>query len=64
MIEWLKTLPQDAIVECGKEFTSGYSTHMGFDPVDIESCSVFDYRGDEYKDTYYYGKTVVFIEAE
>ena len=48
MIEWLKTLPQDAEVECGEEVTCGYSTYMTHSPVDIKSCNVFDYTGPEY----------------
>jgi hypothetical protein len=50
MIEWMKTMPQDAEVECGVEVTSGYSTYMNMVPVDIESCYVFDYTGEQYKD--------------
>jgi hypothetical protein len=54
MIEWLKTLPQDAEVECGVESTCFYETYMSMGPVDIESCEVFDVRG----------KTIVHICGE
>lgn len=47
MIEWMKTLPQDAEVECGVEVTNGYSTYMTYSPVDIEYCDVFDYTSEE-----------------
>lgn len=47
MIEWMKTLPQDAVVECGVEVTSGYSTYMAYSPVDVECCGVFDYTSEE-----------------
>ncbi len=64
MIEWLKTLPQDAEVECGEEVISGYSTYMTYSPVDIEDCAVFDYTGPEY-DRYpqLHGKKIVQISA-
>jgi hypothetical protein len=62
MIEWMKTLPQDAEVECGVEVTGGYSTYMEMRPVDIECSYVFDYTGAEY-DAYPHirGKKIVQI---
>ena len=47
MIEWMKTLPQDAEVECGVEISKGYQTHMIMKPVDIEACYVLDYTSEE-----------------
>lgn len=47
MIEWMKTLPQDAVVECGVEVTEGYSTWMEMKPVRIEYCDIFDYTSEE-----------------
>ena len=41
LIEHLKTLPQDAIVEVGKEVTKSYSTYMEFGPVDFSATIVF-----------------------
>ena len=64
MIEWLKTLPQDAEVECGEEVTCGYDTYMTYSPVDISSSYVFDYSGPEWKDSEYAGKKIVQITAE
>lgn len=65
MIEWLKTLPQDAEVECGVESTRVYETYMSMAPVDIESCEVFDYIGPEYeKYPDLRGKTIVHICGE
>ncbi len=65
MIEWLKTLPQDAEVECGVEVTSGYSTYMTYAPVDIEGSCVFDYKSDADREKYpaRAGKTFVHIEG-
>ena len=34
MIEWMKTLPQDAEVECGVEVNKGYETYMSMDVVE------------------------------
>jgi len=42
MVEWMKTLPQDAIVECGEERTKGYSTYMEYGPVDTECSYVYE----------------------
>lgn len=66
MIEWLKTLPQDAEVECGVESTCGYETYMSMAPVDIESCKVFAYIGPEYEKypDHLRGKTIVHICGE
>ena len=46
MIEWMKTLPQDAVVECGVENSHGYERYMEMKPVDIENCDVLDYTSD------------------
>lgn len=66
MIEWFKTLPQDAVVECGVEETSGYSTYMTMQPVDIESCAVFSYTSEEDQIKYpkMAGKILVEIRGE
>jgi hypothetical protein len=65
MIEWMKTLPQDAEVECGVEVTKGYSTYMKMRPVDIESCTVYDYTDEVYIDYCdVFGKVIVQICGE
>jgi hypothetical protein len=64
MIEWMKTLPQDAEVECGVEESSGYQTYMKMVPVRIEYCDVFDYTGEQYKDSIVFGKAIVQICGE
>jgi len=65
MIEWLKTLPQDAEVECGVEVTEGYATYMKMAPVDIECCTVYDYKGEEHKNyPHVAGKVIVGICGE
>lgn len=66
MIEWMKTLPQDAEVECGVERTKGYDTWMEFKPVDIADCDVFDYTSPEDREKYpaMAGKTLVMIRGE
>lgn len=65
MIEWMKTLPQDAEVECGVEVTAGYSTYMAYRSVDIEGCVVFDYKSEEDRKKYpdRAGKTIIHIEG-
>ena len=65
MIEWMKTLPQDAEVECGVEVSGGYERYMTMVDVDIESCDVFDYKDEAYKDyPHIYGKVIVRICGE
>lgn len=66
MIEWMKTLPQDATVECGVEVTKGYDTWMEMKPVDISACDVLDYtsEADRVKYPAMAGKTVVMIRGE
>ena len=66
MIEWMKTLPQDAEVECGVEVTRHYQTYMSMEPVDIEACDVLDYTSDEDRAKYptMAGKTLVMIRGE
>ena len=59
MIEWMKTMPQDAEVECGVEVTRGYETYMRMKPVAIEACYVYDRTSQEGE-----SKPVVHIHAE
>jgi len=60
MIEWMKTLPQDAEVECGVEKTKGYETFMVMKPVNIDYCDVLDYNDEAYKGyPQIYGKVIV-----
>lgn len=62
MIEWMKTLPQDAEVECGVEFRASYESYMEMQPVKIDYCDVFDYTDEKYKDCpHVYGKIIVQI---
>jgi len=66
MIEWMKTLPQDADVECGVEKTKGYETYMTMVPVDIASCEVYDYSGEENRAKYpqMNGRIIIDIRGE
>lgn len=66
MIAWMKTLPQDAEVECGVEVTKGYDTWMAMKPVDIQACDVFDYTSEQDRAKYpaMAGKTLVMIRGE
>jgi hypothetical protein len=66
MIEWMKTLPQDAEVECGVEKTKSWKTFMEFEPVDIEACVVHDYSSAEDRVRYptMAGKVIVRINGE
>lgn len=66
MIEWMKTLPPDAEVECGVEVTKGYETYMKMAHVDIEACDVIDFTSPEDREKYpkMAGKTLVMIRGE
>jgi hypothetical protein len=66
MIEWMRTLPQDAEVQCGVEANRYYSTYIKIASVDIEACDVFDYSSEEDREKYpfYAGKTFVVIRGE
>ena len=67
MIEWMKTLPQDAEVECGVEVTKGYETYMNMGPVNIEeACYVIDYTSEADRAKYpnMAGKTFIMIRGE
>jgi hypothetical protein len=65
MIEWMNSLPQDAVVECGEEVTKGYDTYMKMVPVDIAACDVFDYTSPADREKYpaMAGKTLVMIKG-
>lgn len=65
MIEFFKTMPQDAEVECGVEVSRGYETYMGMSPVDIDGFSVYDYTSEEDRVKYpkMAGKTIIFING-
>lgn len=66
MIEWMKTLPQDAEVECGVEVHGGFSTYMEMRPVDIPYCSVIDYTSEADRAKYpsMAGRVIVMIHGE
>jgi hypothetical protein len=66
MIEWMKTLPQDAEVECGVEKTKGYETFMEMKPVDIAACDAIDYSSPENREKYpsMDGKIIIMIRGE
>jgi hypothetical protein len=65
MIEWMKTLPQDAEVECGEEVSSCYDRYMSMEQVDIENCDVIDYTSEADRAKYpnMAGKTIIMIRA-
>lgn len=66
MIEWLKKLPQDSLVECGEEYSDSWGVSMQFTDVDLKSCEVFDFTDPKYDtETYkkYSGKRIVRIRA-
>ena len=66
MIEWMKTLPQDAEVKCGVEVSKGYDTWMEYKPVDIEDCDLYDYSSEEDRVKYpkMAGTCIVMIRGE
>jgi hypothetical protein len=60
MIQWMKTLPQDAEVECGVEERGSYECYMVYRPVRIEYCDLFDYTDEKYKDCpHVFGKIII-----
>jgi hypothetical protein len=66
MIEWMQTLPPDAIVKCGVENSHGYERYMVMKPVDIEACDVIGYISEEDRAKYpaLAGKVWVMIRGE
>jgi hypothetical protein len=64
MIEWMKTLPQDAEVDCGVEVTYGNDTCMVYRDVKIDQCEVFDYTDESYKGSMIFGKVIVRVCGE
>jgi len=66
MIEWMKTLPPEAEVECGVEVSKYHETYMTMRPVDIESCYVCSYNSEEDRAVYPInaGKVFVMIHGE
>ena len=66
MIEWMKTLPQDAEVECGVEVTDGLGTYMTMKPVDIGYATVIDYTSEADRAKYpnMAGRVLVMIHGE
>ena len=66
MIEWMKTLPPNAIVECGVEKTKNYQTWMEFKPVKLNECDLFDYTSPEDRVKYpnMAGMCIVMIRGE
>jgi hypothetical protein len=66
MIEWMKTLPQDADVKCAVMTSDGYGTYMKMVPVDIASCEVYDYSGEENRAKYpqMNGRIIIDIRGE
>jgi len=65
MIEWMKTLPQDAEVECGVEVSRDYATYMSMEPVDIEASDIISYtsKSDRAMFPKMAGKTFVMIRG-
>jgi hypothetical protein len=66
MIEWMKTLPQDAEVQCGVEVLHGCYTQMKMLPVDVQSSNSFTVDSPEDCKEFpsLVGKTVVMIRGE
>lgn len=63
LIKKLQTLPQDAIVECGKEVHHSYYTSMDYGTVDIDYIGVLDYS-DQVKWPTMGGIVYVHLDAE
>jgi hypothetical protein len=43
LISWLQTLPQDAIVEVGKEFSRDWHSGMDMVDLDISECFIYEF---------------------
>ena len=68
MIEWMTTLPRDAIVSCKEEVRKGfdaYDVDVVDSDVSIECCVVHDYTSEEGRINHpiHAGKVYVYIEA-
>jgi hypothetical protein len=66
MIEWMKTLPQDAEVECGQEVRGSYESYMEMVAVDIESCNVMDFTSEKARADYpfFAGRVIIELRGE
>lgn len=64
LIKKLKTLPRDAVVEVLQEYSSGYETSTSFEPVDIESINFIDFCDEKYRDSQFFGKCFVQLNAK
>lgn len=65
MIEWLKTLPQDAEVECGVEMTFCGDKWIDFRPVNINYCEILDCTSDQFRIEFpdMYGRTIIQLQG-
>ena len=66
MIEFFKTMPQDAEVECRVECSGSYERYTEMRPVDIDDFTVIDYTSEEDRVKYpkMAGKTIIMINGE
>ena len=65
LIDYLKTLPQDAVVECKREDSDRWGNRgVELSPVVISSCYVYDYRDPKWKDDKAYGRVFVELSSE
>jgi hypothetical protein len=64
LIAHLQSLPQEAIVRVGKEWSTGYDNGMEYENVEIEHQDVFDFRDEKYKNSVVYGKILVNLDAQ
>lgn len=66
IIQWLKTLPEDAEVQCGVEGTCCGSTYMTYSSVDIQWSEIIDYSAssDRFRYPETAGKTIVRLRGE
>lgn len=65
MIEFFKTMPQDAEVECMVECRGSYEVYTAMRAVDINDFGVFDYTSEEDRVKYpnMAGKTIIMING-
>ncbi len=66
MIEWMRSLPQDAEVKCGREERGSYESYMTMVPVDIASCNIMDFTSEKYRAEYpfFAGRVIIELHGE
>ena len=64
LIAKLQTLPQEAIVLVGKEKMFHYETWMDYEDIEVEFIDICDYTAETWKESAFFGKKIVYLEAQ